>query len=53
MFTVDIEFCCYFPSDAAMHPVLKALGITDTVVSFIMESVNGNKVQKQQPKQRK
>ncbi|XP_056440624.1 rotatin [Gadus chalcogrammus] len=29
--------------DTAMHPVLKALGIADTVVSFIMESVNGNK----------
>ncbi|CAL8400192.1 unnamed protein product [Arctogadus glacialis] len=29
--------------DTAMHPVLKALGVADTVVSFIMESVNGNK----------
>ncbi|CAL8292685.1 unnamed protein product [Lota lota] len=28
--------------DTAMHPVLKNLGITDTVISFIMESVNGN-----------
>ncbi|XP_028288914.1 rotatin isoform X2 [Parambassis ranga] len=29
--------------DTTMHPVLKNLGITDKVVSFIMESVNGNK----------
>lgn len=27
-----------------MHPVLKILGITDKVISFIMGSVNGNKV---------
>ncbi|XP_029698407.1 rotatin isoform X3 [Takifugu rubripes] len=29
--------------DAAMHPVLKNLGIADKVISFIFESVNGNK----------
>ncbi|KAM4533766.1 rotatin isoform 2-T2 [Odontesthes bonariensis] len=29
--------------DTAMHPVLKNLGITDKVVYFITESVNGNK----------
>ncbi|KAF0028152.1 hypothetical protein F2P81_019239 [Scophthalmus maximus] len=29
--------------DTTMHPVLKSLGITDTVISFIMESVKGNK----------
>ncbi|CAF98011.1 unnamed protein product, partial [Tetraodon nigroviridis] len=29
--------------DAAMHPVLKNLGITDKVISLIVESVNGNK----------
>ncbi|XP_039982476.1 rotatin isoform X2 [Xiphias gladius] len=29
--------------DTTMHPVLKNLGITDKVISFIMESVNGNK----------
>uniref|UniRef100_A0A8C2ZKS9 Rotatin n=1 Tax=Cyclopterus lumpus TaxID=8103 RepID=A0A8C2ZKS9_CYCLU len=29
--------------DTAMHPVLKSLGITDKVVSFITGSVNGNK----------
>ncbi|XP_022063068.2 rotatin isoform X3 [Acanthochromis polyacanthus] len=29
--------------DTAMHPVLKNLGITDKVISFIVESVNGNK----------
>lgn len=29
-----------------MHPVLKNLGITDKVISFIFESVNGNKVKK-------
>uniref|UniRef100_A0A3Q3FFD4 Rotatin n=1 Tax=Labrus bergylta TaxID=56723 RepID=A0A3Q3FFD4_9LABR len=28
--------------DTTMHPVLKNLGITDKVISFIMESVNGN-----------
>uniref|UniRef100_A0A8C4I5V3 Rotatin n=1 Tax=Dicentrarchus labrax TaxID=13489 RepID=A0A8C4I5V3_DICLA len=29
--------------DTTMHPVLKNLGITDKVISFIMESVNRNK----------
>ncbi|XP_026218879.1 rotatin isoform X2 [Anabas testudineus] len=29
--------------NTAMHPVLKNLGITDKVISFIMESVNSNK----------
>ncbi|KAM9337415.1 rotatin [Symphorus nematophorus] len=29
--------------DTTMHPVLKNLGITDKVISFIMESVNGSK----------
>ncbi|XP_030612443.1 rotatin isoform X2 [Archocentrus centrarchus] len=29
--------------DTAMHPVLKNLGITDKVISVIMECVNGNK----------
>lgn len=29
--------------DTAMHPVLKNLGITDKVLSVIMECVNGNK----------
>ncbi|XP_070783994.1 rotatin [Enoplosus armatus] len=29
--------------NTTMHPVLKNLGITDKVTSFIMESVNGNK----------
>ncbi|XP_067433989.1 rotatin [Thunnus thynnus] len=29
--------------DTTMHPVLKNLGITDKVISFIIESVNGNK----------
>ncbi|XP_059183330.1 rotatin [Centropristis striata] len=29
--------------DTTMHPVLKNLGITDKVISFIMGSVNGNK----------
>ncbi|XP_060949825.1 rotatin [Limanda limanda] len=29
--------------DTTMHPVLKNLGITDKVLSFIMGSVNGNK----------
>ncbi|KAM6900677.1 rotatin [Xenentodon cancila] len=29
--------------DTTMHPVLKNLGITNKVVSFITESVNGNK----------
>ncbi|XP_057680380.1 rotatin isoform X1 [Corythoichthys intestinalis] len=29
--------------DSAMHPVLKTLGITDTIISFITDSVNGNK----------
>ncbi|KAM8730870.1 rotatin isoform 3-T3 [Acanthopagrus schlegelii] len=29
--------------DTTMHPVLKNLGITDKVISFIMERVNGNK----------
>uniref|UniRef100_A0A3Q1GHK3 Rotatin n=1 Tax=Acanthochromis polyacanthus TaxID=80966 RepID=A0A3Q1GHK3_9TELE len=29
--------------DTAMHPALKNLGITDKVISFIVESVNGNK----------
>ncbi|XP_044032478.1 rotatin [Siniperca chuatsi] len=29
--------------NTTMHPVLKNLGITDKVISFIMESVNGNK----------
>ncbi|XP_032359217.1 rotatin isoform X2 [Etheostoma spectabile] len=29
--------------DTTMHPVLKVLGITDKVISFIMGSVNGNK----------
>ncbi|XP_068160422.1 rotatin isoform X2 [Antennarius striatus] len=29
--------------DTTMHPVLKSLGITDKVISSIMESVNGNK----------
>ncbi|XP_056220936.1 rotatin [Seriola aureovittata] len=29
--------------DTTMHPVLKTLGITDKVISFIMASVNGNK----------
>uniref|UniRef100_UPI0037E73CA0 rotatin n=1 Tax=Semicossyphus pulcher TaxID=241346 RepID=UPI0037E73CA0 len=28
--------------DTTMHPALKNLGITDKVISFIMESVNGN-----------
>lgn len=41
-----IELLSYFPIDAAMHPVLKNLGITDKVISFILESVNGNKVKK-------
>lgn len=39
-----IELFSYFPVDTAMHPVLKNLGITDKVISFIMESVNSNKV---------
>ncbi|XP_071341447.1 rotatin isoform X2 [Trachinotus anak] len=29
--------------DTTMHPVLKNLGLTDKVISFIMGSVNGNK----------
>ncbi|KAM7369970.1 hypothetical protein PAMP_011257 [Pampus punctatissimus] len=29
--------------DTTMHPVLKNLGITDKVISFVIESVNGNK----------
>ncbi|KAM3593832.1 uncharacterized protein V6R79_022713 [Siganus canaliculatus] len=29
--------------NTAMHPVLKNLGITDKVISFITQSVNGNK----------
>ncbi|MED6270448.1 hypothetical protein CHARACLAT_010476 [Characodon lateralis] len=29
--------------DTTMHPVLKILGITEKVISFITESVNGNK----------
>ncbi|XP_041824205.1 rotatin [Melanotaenia boesemani] len=29
--------------DTTMHPVLKSLGLTDKVISFIMESVNGKK----------
>lgn len=41
-----IELLSYFPIDAAMHPVLKNLGIADKVISFIFESVNGNKVKK-------
>lgn len=39
-----IELFSHFPADTTMHPVLKNLGITDKVISFIMESVNGNKV---------
>lgn len=39
-----IELFSYFPVDTAMHQVLKNLGITDKVISFIMESVNSNKV---------
>lgn len=42
-----IELFSYFPADTTMHPVLKNLGITDKVISFIMGSVNGNKVKKQ------
>ncbi|KAK1885332.1 Rotatin, partial [Dissostichus eleginoides] len=30
--------------DTTMHPVLKNLGITDKVISFIVGSVNGNKL---------
>ena len=33
-----------FIADTTMHPVLKNLGITDKVLSFIMGSVNDNKV---------
>ncbi|CAN9506126.1 unnamed protein product [Ophioblennius macclurei] len=29
--------------ETTMHPVLKSLGITDEVISFIMETVNGDK----------
>lgn len=39
-----IELFSYFSADTTMHPVLRNLGITDKVISFIMESVNGNKV---------
>lgn len=39
-----IELFSYLPTDTAMHPVLKNLGITDKVISFIVESVNSNKV---------
>lgn len=39
-----IELFSCFPTDTTMHPVLKNLGITDKVISFIIESVNGNKV---------
>lgn len=39
-----IELFSYFPTDTTMHPVLKNLGIADKVISFIMGSVNGNKV---------
>lgn len=42
-FTVCVCFLS-FPLDTAMHPVLKNLGITDKVLSVIMECVNGNKV---------
>lgn len=40
----NIELSSYVPADTTVHPVLKNLGITDKVISFIMESVNGNKV---------
>ncbi|KAM8823007.1 rotatin isoform 2-T2 [Spinachia spinachia] len=47
--TVDIslrrsaaEQLCVVLQDTAMHPVLKNLGITDKVVSFIAGSVNGD-----------
>lgn len=39
-----IELFSYFLADTAMHPVLKNLGITDKVISFIVESVNSKKV---------
>lgn len=41
-----LNFFSYFPADTKMHPVLKNLGITDKVVSFVVDSVNGNQVKK-------
>lgn len=41
-----LNFFSYFPADTKMHPVLKNLGITDKVVSFVVDSVNGNQVMK-------
>lgn len=38
------ELFSSLPADTTMHPVLKSLGITDKVISFMMESVQGNKV---------
>lgn len=38
------ELFSVFSAETTMHPVLKNLGITDKVISFIMESINGNKV---------
>lgn len=41
---LNCELLSYFPVDTTMHPVLKNLGLTDHVISFVMESVRGNKV---------
>lgn len=41
-----LNFFSYFPADTKMHPVLKNLGITDKVISFVVDSVNGNQVKK-------
>lgn len=41
-----LNFFSYFPADTKMHPVLKNLGITDKVVSFVVDSVNGDQVKK-------
>ncbi|XP_061614048.1 rotatin isoform X3 [Phyllopteryx taeniolatus] len=48
--TVDValrrsaaEQLCVVLQDTTMHPVLKNLGITDRIISFLIDSVNGNK----------
>ena len=47
-----IEWFSYFPTDTAMHPVLKSLGITDKAIFFILESINGSEVKKKRNKKR-
>lgn len=43
IFTVG-EVFAYFSADITTHILLKNLGITERAISFITESVNGNKV---------